>query len=60
MSDDKFESRCKDCKNYPCNGDETLHCIFYNYKNFEQNSNSLREKTNFIKSVKETNKDKLK
>ncbi len=51
MSDVKFESRCKDCKNNPCNHNETLNCIFYNYKNFNkdfrQNSNSLREKTNF-------------
>jgi hypothetical protein len=36
MSDFKFESRCKDCKNDPCNAGETLYCIFYNYKNFEQ------------------------
>ena len=54
MSDFKFESRCKNCKNDPCNTGETLYCIFYNYKNFKPNLNSLREKTNFNKLEKET------
>lgn len=52
MSDVKFESRCKDCKNHPCNGDETLYCIFYNYKNFEQKVKVKETKTMTQRTIK--------